>query len=128
VFFEKKNFSFFFGIFVFFLDTFLSVDFFGKNKFLFEGRKCFFFFFKTNFAPKRCPKKTKISNKKRENLFSKKTVLDFKRAKMLFFFRKKKKNIVLLKKKASKLSVLKNGHFQFCPQKTIDNGTPPPVC
>ena len=38
-----------------------------------------------------------------------------------------KKTIFCLKQKFSKLSVLKNGHFQFCPQSNITLVTPPTV-
>ena len=76
---------------------------------------------------KKVTKKKKNVLEKINKYFVKKTKFSFLRE--IFFFKKKneKKNIFLKKKKVSKLSVLKNGHFQFCSQKSIGLRTPPPI-
>ena len=79
---------------------------------------------------KKCPKKTKKSDKKKQNFLEKINKYFFKKTKFSFeggniFFQKQIKHIFKKKKKVSKLSVLKNGHFQCCPHKSIGNGTFP---
>ena len=77
---------------------------------------------------KKVTKKKQNLFEKNKNIFSKKKTSSRLRGEIFFFLKKRwKKNIFLKKKKeASKLSVLKNEHFQFCPHKIIGNGTFPP--
>jgi hypothetical protein len=68
---------------------------------------------------KKVTKKKQNFLEKINKYFVKKTKLSFKGGNNFFFKTKQKK-------KVSKLSVLKNGQFQFCPQKSIGFRTPPP--
>ena len=129
MFFEKIIFLFFPNIFVFFC-----------HFFLFFSDTFFVFFFWIGQKPRKIltkkkkksvrKNKKKVTKKKQyffgknKNIFFTKTKFSFKGGR-IFFSKTNEKKTFFLTKKTSKLSVLKNGQFQFCPQKSIGPGTSP---
>ena len=84
-------------------------------------------FDQSNQKQKKVTKKKQNFLEKINKYFVKKTKFSFKGEHIFFSKTNEKKNIFLKKQKVSKLSVLKNGHFQFGPQKNIGLRTPPPT-
>jgi hypothetical protein len=85
--------------------------------------------FQKEFSKKKCPPQNKIPKKKGGNLFliKKENKFSFTHGGKYFFVSPKKLFFSQQQKMVAKLSVIENGHFQFCPQIKIHIMTPPPI-